>query len=609
MDNRPPMSANSQITSMALAGHVGQIVSGHIQAWPLTALEKNPNLLVPVLLAATTDKGLPDSGCTGLMACQNEYFGKHLTGLAFLYLTQPDAALRAAGDELVARLNEYQGKDGYLGVERRAVRMGANGNWDIWGHYHIIYGLLQWYKATGSLCALRIAISAADYCLRAFEHAPTYAVGAEFANYAICHVYAVLYQETSNPKYLAEARRIVFEDWPKHGNWLNDALAGKDFCQSDEPRWETLHSVMALGSLYEITREDVYRDMLEHIWRSILKTDRHNSGAFATYEKAVGQPYDNNGIETCSCVAWAGLTTEYLRLTGDAYAADELELTYYNSLLGALMGNLREVTYNTPMDGTRISTQEDLDWAYNSGVPDFNCCQANACRAVGCLSQWAALTSGDALYVNYYGPCAIATKTPGGQAVTLRIESDYPRCGEIRIVLDGMTRPESFRLMLRIPSWSRTNAAHINGEAQTALDPGTYLDVQRVWQNGDTAELSLELPVHYWVGESRVAGKTSVYRGSILLALDERFNDKSSDEVELTADALSSMEVADGKDSGCWLKTTVPAADGTPATLIDFASAGKDRARYASWLRVRHRLSPIPRVDGGEVVWFNGLKR
>ncbi len=229
MSNQPCLSTHSHITDMALSGHVAQIVQGHIKAWPLTALEKNPNLITPVLLAATTDKGLPDSGCTGLMACQNEYFGKHLTGMAFLYLTTKDEALKAVGSSFVAQLNEYQGKDGYLGVERRAVRMGANGNWDIWGHYHIIYGLLQWYKATGSLCALRMAISAADHCLRAFDRAPTYAVGAEFANYAICHVYAVLYQETKNPKYLDEAKRIIFNDWPKHGNWLNNALAGKDF--------------------------------------------------------------------------------------------------------------------------------------------------------------------------------------------------------------------------------------------------------------------------------------------------------------------------------------------------------------------------------------------
>ncbi len=609
MTNRCFPHAESHVTDMALEGHVARLIQGHIPAWPLTALRRNPNLIPPVRLAATTDKGLPDSGCTGLMACQNEYFGKHLTGMAHLYLTTKDAALKAAGDDLVEQLNQAQGKDGYLGVERRALRLGAqNGNWDIWGHYHIIYGLLQWYKATGSVCALRMAVSAADYCVRAFDQAPTYAVGSEFANYAICHAYAVLYQETGDPKYLAEAKRIIFDDWPKHGNWLNDAIAGKDFYQSDEPRWETLHSVMALGSLCEITGDTLYRDMLGTIWHSILKTDRHNSGAFATYEKAVGQPYDNNGIETCSCVAWAALTTEYLRLTGDALAADELELTYFNTLLGALMDNLRDVTYNTPMDGTRISTQEDLDWAYNSGVPDFNCCQANACRALGCLSQWAALTDETSLSVNYYGPCAIRTRTPGGQEIVLTVQSDYPRRGSIQITLSGMERPEAFDLRLRIPAWSRKNAVAVNGVPRAGIVPGTYLNIPGPWKNGDTICLELELSVHYWVGESRVEGKTSVYYGPILLTLDSRFNGPDASSAWLTAEALSSLQVRAGTDSGCWLLADLTAEDNTPVTLIDFASAGKSKAVYQSWLNVRHGLSVIPRVSDGTPVWLNGLK-
>lgn len=599
-------SCRSYITDMSLQGFVSKLVNGHIQAWPLTALERNPNLIAPIRLTATTDKGLCDSGCTGLMAPQGEYIGKHLAGIAALYLATRNPALKKAGDEVVEQLNQAQGKDGYLGFERKDVRMCINGNWDLYGHYHAIFGLAQWYQATGSLTALRIAISATDYCLRAFADRPTYAVGAESGNFTICHAYAIMHQLTGSPRYLEEAKRIVYEDWPKRGNYLDDAMAGKDFCQSDEPRWETLHSVMTLSTLYQSTGDPVYRDALSHIWHSIQKTDRHNSGGFATYEKAFGQPYDNHGIETCSCVAWAALTTEHLRLTNDPIAADELELTYFNALLGTLMDDLRRVTYSTPMDGTRISCQDDLDWAYNSGVPDFNCCQANACRALGCVSEWAALTDAQALYLNYYGPCAIHTQTPGKQEIILHISGDYPRCGRISITLSGMEQHESFHLMLRIPSWAAKSAVEVNGRPQAAT-AGTYLDLHRSWENGDIIELELELSVHYWVGELQAEGKTSVYRGPILLALDERFNAGGISDCWLNMDDLNRMQLAEAPQD-CWLMAHLPAEDGRSLSLIDFASAGKHRSHYISWLSVRHTLAPIVRTNGGTPAWLNGLE-
>ncbi len=595
----------STVTDMRLQGYVARKVEGLLQNWALTALERNPNLIGAVALAAT-GKGLEDSPYTGLIADQNEYLGKHLTGLSSLYRLAPSDALKAAGDALVEQLDAAQGDDGYLGIRRQTARLGA-GTWDLWGHYHAICGLLQWYRATGSTLSRDMAIDAADYCVIHFAQAPTYAIGSEFANYAICHAYALLYQETGDEKYLNEARRIILQDWPRHGNWLNNALAGKDFYESDEPRWESLHAVLALGAMADITRDKTWEQALEQIWWSIVKTDRHNTGAFASYEKAVGHPYDNNGLETCACVAWSALTTEYLRHTRDAYAADELELTYYNTLLGALTDTLREVTYATPMNGYRVCAQEDLDWAYNSGVPDFNCCQANACRALGDLSQWAAMTDEQSIYLNYYGPCAVTCLTPGGQRVTLRIDSCYPVQGDIRITVEGLERPEAFALQLRIPSWSREHSVSFAGETDTAMASGFYHPIHAVWDNGSTVELRLDMTVHYWKGESLFGTKASVYYGPILLALDARYTDRSIYAVTIPMEAAAAASVTDGEDEGCLLLFHTVDRKGEPVTLIDFASAGQRRSAYVSWLYVDGGLQALPFDRDGPPVWQNGL--
>lgn len=88
-----------------------------------------------------------------------------------------------------------------------------------------------------------------------------------------------------------------------------------------------------------------------HIYQSIRRTDRHNTGAFSSTEQAVGNPYDTRAIEACCVVAWGALCIDVLRLTGDPTFVDELELATYNAILGAQYPSGRWWTYNTPMDG------------------------------------------------------------------------------------------------------------------------------------------------------------------------------------------------------------------------------------------------------------------
>ena len=97
-------------------------------------------------------------------------------------------------------------------------------------------------------------------------------------NLGISHGFAVLYQETGDVRYLNAARQIVVEDWPRSGDWLNNALNGNDYYQSPLPRWEALHTIITLGTLYEVDHNDNYYNALQDIWYSIQKTDVHNTG-------------------------------------------------------------------------------------------------------------------------------------------------------------------------------------------------------------------------------------------------------------------------------------------------------------------------------------------
>lgn len=76
--------------------------------------------------------------------------------------TTDDPALKAATAQFVERLLPLQAEDGYMGPfpkESRLTGTAPNcpGNWDLWGHYHAMLGLMLWYDETGDLRALEAA--------------------------------------------------------------------------------------------------------------------------------------------------------------------------------------------------------------------------------------------------------------------------------------------------------------------------------------------------------------------------------------------------------------------------------------------------------------------
>lgn len=546
------------------------------------------------------------AGASGsLVPWYNEFPGKHLTGMAYSYRLTKNADLLAAGEEIVAALKNAQGNDGYLGIYSGGDRMGGRGsNWDVWGHYHIAYGLYEWYKATGNTEALNIAINAVDYIHRYFVLSGRSfdSAGSQEMNLAISHIFAVMYMETEDLGYLDAAVQIVEDEWPLSGDWLNVAQSGKDFYQSDRPRWEALHTIITLGVLYEAEGNRIYYDALQDIWWSIAKTDRHTTGGFSTHEQAIGGAFEDGPIEFCCTVAWTALSTEYLQISQNSYVADELELSYFNGILGSYLDNNAHVTYNTPMDGVRNPSQEDIAFQSNEGSPEFNCCQANAARGVSQVAQWGFLTGDENLYINYYGPSAANTLTPGHKPITIVQETEYPKNGSVKITLKTDEK-EKFKLNLRIPSWSFNTALTVNGEKMNNVVAGQYYVIDREWNNGDVLELTLEMSVHYWMGESLFEDKTAVYYGPVLMALDSSQTSAELGSVEFRTENLKNVIVSSG--SGNWLNFDVTTVNHGSVKLIDFASAGQNRSSYISMLNVNHDMEYLPFVKGGNPVWNN----
>ena len=132
------------------------------------------------------------------------------------------------------------------------------------------------------------------------------------------------------------------------------------------------------------------------------------------------------------------------------------------------------------------------------------------------ISDWALMADGQGLILNWYGASAMTTKVKG-VSVTLQQETDYPRNGIIKLKVLPSKEME-FDLKLRIPYWSKKSNVSVNDTLLKDVAPGGYLVLRRRWKKTDTVRIELDMSLHYWVGEKECDGKTSIYRGPVLLA-------------------------------------------------------------------------------------------
>ncbi len=589
----------SYVTSMALGGLIGKMVTGNIQSWQIDAYPRNKNIINQIIWANSKAPEQNPRKENNFLPWYGEFVGKLLTGMAYCYRISPSVELKAAIEMIISDLKGAQGDDGYIGVFAGSARFALEAdNWDLWNHYHAIMGLLEWYGQTEDRDALAIAEKAIECVYYVFKDRSYLVKGGFETNRAIAHAYARMYEMTREKKYLDEAERIIITDCQDEKGWYKTALNGGHFFESSSNRWEVLHMIMPLSILYRETKKQEYYYVMAKIWADIAKCDIHNNGGFTTNERALGDPYMEGVIETCCSIAWEAFSNEFWKLEKSVKASDEIEKTYYNAILSTLVDSLRECTYNTPMngyrrssggyDGRRVPSQQDISFQYNECSPDMNCCQANIARGIGQLVEWACVSEENEIYLNFYAESEIKTKV-NGVRLTLTQKTKYPLDGNIILTLSELEKETAFKLKLRIPSWADGSFIISDGKKIMA-EAGEYFTLDRSWKNGDTVDIFIAEKLRFEEGKDDQEGFTSISYGPLLLCLDGYFNKDIDLKAPIARQDIENGKISDGAPCGALMKLTF-VSDGKNLTLTDFMSSGKYRAQrepsdYRSWVRV-----------------------
>lgn len=287
-------------------------------------------------------------------------------------------------------------------------------------------------------------------------------------------------------------------------------------------------------------------------------------------------------------ITWIKLNYDLLRITGKSMYANHIETTYYNALMASTRFDGAAIEMYSPLEGSRGDSNQQCGM-------DINCCSANGPRGYMLIPRFALMTSTDEVYVNLYTDFSASFRLSSGSNIIMDQKTNYPEGNRILFSI----RPEKqkeFTIALRIPDWSIQNSLLVNGEKIEGVLSGNYFKIKRVWKEGDTIELQLDLRGRLM----KLNGYAALLRGPLVLARDTRFGDGFVDEAAVIQENnnIVDIQISVFKPKGIWLSFTAPLKLGTGIAstsedpkqihFCDFGSAGNTwdpKTRYKVWLQ------------------------
>jgi len=219
-------------------------------------------------------------------------------------------------------------------------------------------------------------------------------------------------------------------------------------------------------------------------------------------------------METCVTVTWMKLCYQLLRLTGNPVWADQMEISMYNALFGAMIENGRWWAYYSPLIGERMPSPMQVPVCRSS------CCVANGPRGMLITPAWSVMKGKEGPVINLYSNGSWSQALKNGTEVKIKQVTDYPVNKEIQIVIVDLPKTDLFTISLRIPAWSKQTKITVNG-VEIGCQAGTYAQLKREWKKGDIIQLEFDLRGRIIRAPGSV-NDLAVMRGPIVLALDNR---------------------------------------------------------------------------------------
>ena len=463
--------------------------------------------------SATPYKGWEDPACE----LRGHFAGGHfLSAVALASATSGNEVLKRKGDELVSGLAQCQRKIGtrYLSAYPADLFEHLVQGKPVWAPFYtyhkIVAGLLDMYILAGNSEALQIAEGMAEWAGDYFS-----GISAEQRQRMLRTEYGGMNEVLVNLGSLAKKSRYLetarlFEQ----PSFLDPLAERRDELQGLHAN-TNVPKIIGAARMYEVTGDRRYRQIAEYFLEEVLTARNYvigNTSLDEHWKTPPGQLEGSLGWKNAECcVAYNLMKLQRLVFgwTGDARWMDAYERSLFNCRLGTQNASgLKQYFFPLAAGYWR---------AYNSPEESFWCCTGTGAEEFAKFTDTIFFRRGSDVYVNQFIASTLDWKEEG---LLIDQVTQFPREQGATLKIKT-SRPIARTVHVRIPSWT-TDAAQvkINGRASEAVaDSGSYLAIRRVWQDGDTINITLpmELRQEALPGDDSV---TAVLYGPLVLATD-----------------------------------------------------------------------------------------
>ena len=267
------------------------------------------------------------------------------------------------------------------------------------------------------------------------------------------------------------AKRIV-DSWRMADgsapNLIRNAFSGKPIHEwyPEKGHWAKAYEMMSCIDgliLYsEMTGDAEALAASEKLYDLIREYESNRVGSVGFNDRFQHAASCMNSIsEPCDAIHWMRMCCELFKLTGKAGYLDTFEYTFFNAFLAGITRDGKWGMRAVRSSGHHMTAPEQAKMHYN------HCCVNNMPRGLMNVVECSVMLAGDCgLLMNLYLPLRGRFSLPDGNRADLEVSGDYFADGNALITLENL-RPLTLRL--RIPAWSKTLRARVNGGEEQTL--------------------------------------------------------------------------------------------------------------------------------------------
>jgi DUF1680 family protein len=298
----------------------------------------------------------------------------------------------------------------------------------------------------------------------------------------------------------------VVQQYFQENYWM-DQLAKRDekaiwLYPYDRPHNYLLTAIEPYLDLYLATGAKRYLDAATGGWDLYHDNWEHVGGSIAICEGTDLYPPKSYYLhrstgELCGSVFWAFFNQRFHMINPeDEKYVTEIEKSIYNELIANQIGSKGICYHSVLVDHKDLKKEQPISMS--------TCCEGQGTRMIGALPEFIYSIAEDGIYVDLFVPSSITAQTKEG-SITLEMSTSFPYDKNVQLRVN-VGNPLQSKIRIRIPSWATHDmSVLVNGKKMVTGKPGSYVTLNRQWNNGDAISFSLPMGFRMtlYTGEER----------------------------------------------------------------------------------------------------------